>query len=215
MVTESQVALYRHRVSVPRHQGPNPKLRIRGHRSQRKIRLVSTGQAYTTVGPRAEGLDPKVGHRVQLKVVGEAEEEAPLDAVESGGPVGVAHGFKGMEKSAPNPDDLERRSSVSHRCMVKATSNPASTVGIDGHVRGAGSQPPSHHFQGQRHHLHFLNALCGVCGAHGRGGRATLPFPKEAVALKVKEIMMDSFFNIEPKFLLAMRAVGKLRNVFG
>ncbi|KAL8211784.1 UNVERIFIED_CONTAM: hypothetical protein K2H54_016462 [Gekko kuhli] len=52
--------------------------------------------------------------------------------------------------------------------------------------------------------------LCGVCGAHGRGGRATLPFPKEAVALKVKEIMMDSFFSIEPKFLLAMRAVGEL-----
>ncbi|KAL8182899.1 UNVERIFIED_CONTAM: hypothetical protein K2H54_006372 [Gekko kuhli] len=60
---------------------------------------------------------------------------------------------------------------------------------------------------GRRHHLHFLNALCGVCGAHGRGGRATLPFPKEAVALKVKEIMRDSFFSIEPKFLLAMRAV--------
>ncbi|KAL8175655.1 UNVERIFIED_CONTAM: hypothetical protein K2H54_002425 [Gekko kuhli] len=56
----------------------------------------------------------------------------------------------------------------------------------------------------------FPNALCGVCGAHGRGGRATLPFPKEAVALKVKEIMMDSFFSIKSKFLLAMRAVGEL-----
>ncbi|KAL8190674.1 UNVERIFIED_CONTAM: hypothetical protein K2H54_058706 [Gekko kuhli] len=43
-----------------------------------------------------------------------------------------------MEKSASNPDYLERRSSVSHRYMVKATSNLASTVGIDGHVRGAG-----------------------------------------------------------------------------
>ncbi|KAL8197582.1 UNVERIFIED_CONTAM: hypothetical protein K2H54_033444 [Gekko kuhli] len=63
---------------------------------------------------------------------------------------------------------------------------------------------------GRRHHLHFLNALCSVCGAHGRGGRATLPFPKEAVALKVKEIMTDSFFSIEPRFLLAMRAVGEL-----
>ncbi|KAL8174654.1 UNVERIFIED_CONTAM: hypothetical protein K2H54_050748, partial [Gekko kuhli] len=52
---------------------------------------------------------------------------------------------------------------------------------------------------------------CGVCGAHGRGGRATLPFPKEAVALKVKEIMRDSFFSIEPKSLLATRAVGELR----
>ncbi|KAL8199044.1 UNVERIFIED_CONTAM: hypothetical protein K2H54_032741 [Gekko kuhli] len=65
--------------------------------------------------------------------------------------------------------------------------------------------------EGRRHHLHFLNALCRVCGAHGRGGRATLPFPKEAVALKVKEIMKDSFFSIEPRFLLAMRAVGELR----
>ncbi|KAL8174663.1 UNVERIFIED_CONTAM: hypothetical protein K2H54_050820 [Gekko kuhli] len=64
---------------------------------------------------------------------------------------------------------------------------------------------------GRRHHLHCLNALCGVCGAHGRGGRATLPFPKEAVALKVKEIMRDSFFSIEPKSLLATRAVGELR----
>ncbi|KAL8174655.1 UNVERIFIED_CONTAM: hypothetical protein K2H54_050764 [Gekko kuhli] len=64
---------------------------------------------------------------------------------------------------------------------------------------------------GRRHHLHCLNALCGVCGAHGRGGRATLPFPKEAVALKVKEIMRDSLFIIEPKSLLAMRAVGELR----
>ncbi|KAL8197608.1 UNVERIFIED_CONTAM: hypothetical protein K2H54_034184 [Gekko kuhli] len=63
---------------------------------------------------------------------------------------------------------------------------------------------------GRRHHLHFLNALCSICGAHGRGGRATLPFPKEAVALKVKEIMTDSFFSIEPRFLLAMRAVGEL-----
>ncbi|KAL8163227.1 UNVERIFIED_CONTAM: hypothetical protein K2H54_015062 [Gekko kuhli] len=63
---------------------------------------------------------------------------------------------------------------------------------------------------GRRYHLHFLNALCRVCGAHGRGGRATLLFPKEAVALKVKEIMMDSLFSIEPKFLLAMRAVGEL-----
>ncbi|KAL8174652.1 UNVERIFIED_CONTAM: hypothetical protein K2H54_050686 [Gekko kuhli] len=61
---------------------------------------------------------------------------------------------------------------------------------------------------GRRHHLHCLDALCGVCGAHGRGGRATLPFPKEAVALKVKEIMRDSLFIIEPKSLLAMRAVG-------
>ncbi|KAL8174434.1 UNVERIFIED_CONTAM: hypothetical protein K2H54_044673 [Gekko kuhli] len=61
---------------------------------------------------------------------------------------------------------------------------------------------------GRRHHFHFLNALCG---AHGKGGRAPLPFPKEAVALKVKEIMMDSFFSIEPKFLLAMRAGGELR----
>ncbi|KAL8174776.1 UNVERIFIED_CONTAM: hypothetical protein K2H54_053568 [Gekko kuhli] len=65
--------------------------------------------------------------------------------------------------------------------------------------------------EGRRHHLHCLNALCRVCGAHGRGGRATLPFPKEAVALKVKEIMRDSFFSIEPKSLLAMRAVGELR----
>ncbi|KAL8220318.1 UNVERIFIED_CONTAM: hypothetical protein K2H54_043610 [Gekko kuhli] len=60
---------------------------------------------------------------------------------------------------------------------------------------------------GWRHHLHFLNALCG---AHERGGRATLPFPKEAVALKVKEIMLDSFFCIEPKFLLAMRVLDEL-----
>ncbi|KAL8174653.1 UNVERIFIED_CONTAM: hypothetical protein K2H54_050715 [Gekko kuhli] len=67
--------------------------------------------------------------------------------------------------------------------------------------------------EGRRHHLHFLNALCGVCGAHGRGGRATLPFPKEAVALKVKEIMRDSFFSIEPRSLLATRAVGELRRL--
>ncbi|KAL8221951.1 UNVERIFIED_CONTAM: hypothetical protein K2H54_074691 [Gekko kuhli] len=64
--------------------------------------------------------------------------------------------------------------------------------------------------EGRRHHLHFLNALWGVCGAHRKRGRATLPFPKEVVALKVKEIMMDNFFSIEPKFLLAMRAVGEL-----
>ncbi|KAL8221577.1 UNVERIFIED_CONTAM: hypothetical protein K2H54_070209 [Gekko kuhli] len=90
------------------------------------------------VGPRAEGLDPKVGRRAQLKAVVEVEEEVPLDAMESVGPVGQAHGSEGRETSASNPDDLERRSSVSHRCMVKATSNPASTVGIDGHVRVVG-----------------------------------------------------------------------------
>ncbi|KAL8191491.1 UNVERIFIED_CONTAM: hypothetical protein K2H54_073926, partial [Gekko kuhli] len=98
-------------------------------------------QAYTKVGPCAEGLDPTVGHRVQLKAVGEVEEEVPLDAMESVGPVGQAHGSEGgRETSASNPDDPERRSSVSHRCMVKATSNPASTVGIDGHVRVVGSR---------------------------------------------------------------------------
>ncbi|KAL8220286.1 UNVERIFIED_CONTAM: hypothetical protein K2H54_042718 [Gekko kuhli] len=43
----------------------------------------------------------------------------------------------------------------------------------------------------------------------GEGG-PLCPSPKEAVALKVKEIMMDSFFSIEPKSLLAMRAVGEL-----
>ncbi|KAL8220594.1 UNVERIFIED_CONTAM: hypothetical protein K2H54_050206 [Gekko kuhli] len=100
------------------HQGPNPKPRIRGRRSQQKIRSVSI---------------------VQLKVAGEAEEEVPLDE-ESDGPVGLAHGFEGMETSASNPDDLEMQSSVSHRYMVKATSNPASTVGIDGHERVAGSR---------------------------------------------------------------------------
>ncbi|KAL8219489.1 UNVERIFIED_CONTAM: hypothetical protein K2H54_025666 [Gekko kuhli] len=65
--------------------------------------------------------------------------------------------------------------------------------------------------QGQRHHLNFLDTLCGVCGAHGWGARATLPF-QEVVALKDKEIMMDCSFNIEPKFLPAMRAVGELRS---
>ncbi|KAL8219463.1 UNVERIFIED_CONTAM: hypothetical protein K2H54_025233 [Gekko kuhli] len=64
--------------------------------------------------------------------------------------------------------------------------------------------------QGRRYHLNFLDTLCGVCGAHGWGARATLPF-QEVVALKDKESMMDSFFNIEPKFLPAMRAVGELR----
>ncbi|KAL8220158.1 UNVERIFIED_CONTAM: hypothetical protein K2H54_039775 [Gekko kuhli] len=70
----------------------------------------------------------------------------------------------------------------------------------------------SSQYESRRHHLNFLNAFCGICRAHGRGGRATLPFLKEAVALKVKEIMMDSFFFLmEPKFLLAMRAMGELR----
>ncbi|KAL8163232.1 UNVERIFIED_CONTAM: hypothetical protein K2H54_015303 [Gekko kuhli] len=45
----------------------------------------------------------------------------------------------------------------------------------------------------------------------GREGYSALP--KEAVALKVKEIMMDSFFSTEAKFLLAMRAVGELRRL--
>ncbi|KAL8206791.1 UNVERIFIED_CONTAM: hypothetical protein K2H54_025581 [Gekko kuhli] len=132
MATESQVVPYRHRASVPRHQGPNPKPRIRGRRNQQKIRSVSIGQAYTTVGRHAEWLDQKMGHPVQLKVAGEAEEEVPLD-VESDGPVGLAHGFEGMETSASNPDDLEMRSSVSHRGWDRSSDG-----GADDSERGLG-----------------------------------------------------------------------------
>ncbi|KAL8190344.1 UNVERIFIED_CONTAM: hypothetical protein K2H54_048825 [Gekko kuhli] len=127
MATESQVVLYRHRASVRRHPGPNPKLRICGRRSQRKTRLVWRDQAYTVVGPRAEGLDPKVGHRAQLKAVVEVEGEAPLDAVESVGPNGQAHGSGGRETSASNPDDPEMQSSVLHLLRSEGTED-----GFDG-----------------------------------------------------------------------------------
>ncbi|KAL8182961.1 UNVERIFIED_CONTAM: hypothetical protein K2H54_009712 [Gekko kuhli] len=46
-------------------------------------------------------------------------------------------------------------------------------------------------------------------GAQRRRSR-TLPFPKEAVMRQLKEIMMDSFFGVDPKFILAMRAVEEL-----
>ncbi|KAL8165890.1 UNVERIFIED_CONTAM: hypothetical protein K2H54_056564 [Gekko kuhli] len=49
-----------------------------------------------------------------------------------------------------------------------------------------------------------------ACRVQGRGRSRTLPFPKEAVMQQLKEIMLDSFFAIEPKFILAMRAVEEL-----
>ncbi|KAL8212470.1 UNVERIFIED_CONTAM: hypothetical protein K2H54_047761 [Gekko kuhli] len=68
------------------------------------------------------------------------EDSVCLERSENVGPDGQAHGSEGRETLASNPDDPERRSSVSRRYMVKAISNPASTVGIDGYVRGAGSR---------------------------------------------------------------------------
>ncbi|KAL8181125.1 UNVERIFIED_CONTAM: hypothetical protein K2H54_048105 [Gekko kuhli] len=73
----------------------------------------------------------------------------------------------------------------------------------------------SGHFRGWRHHTDFLRSVCGVCRAQERGGKTTLPFSKEAVAEQIKEIMLDSFFEVEPKFILATRAVEELRRVFG
>ncbi|KAL8181209.1 UNVERIFIED_CONTAM: hypothetical protein K2H54_049691 [Gekko kuhli] len=49
-----------------------------------------------------------------------------------------------------------------------------------------------------------------ACREQGRGRSRALPFPKEAVMRQLKEIMLDSFFELEPKFIIAMRAVEEL-----
>ncbi|KAL8181188.1 UNVERIFIED_CONTAM: hypothetical protein K2H54_049297 [Gekko kuhli] len=64
--------------------------------------------------------------------------------------------------------------------------------------------------RGRRHHSQFLMAVLRACREQGRGRSRALPFPKEAVMRQLKEIMLDSFFELEPKFIIAMRAVEEL-----
>ncbi|KAL8181175.1 UNVERIFIED_CONTAM: hypothetical protein K2H54_049067 [Gekko kuhli] len=74
-------------------------------------------------------------------------------------------------------------------------------------------QPPSSPCssrRGRRHHSQFLMAVLRACREQGRGRSRALPFPKEAVMRQLKEIMLDSFFELEPKFIIAMRAVEEL-----
>ncbi|KAL8190508.1 UNVERIFIED_CONTAM: hypothetical protein K2H54_055150 [Gekko kuhli] len=85
----------------------------------------------------AEESDRKEGHRVQPKEAGEVEEESPPSVAERVGPNGQGHGSEGRETSSSDPDDPERRNSVSHKCTVMATSNPASIDSIDDSLRGA------------------------------------------------------------------------------
>ncbi|XP_077168497.1 uncharacterized protein LOC143824763 [Paroedura picta] len=64
--------------------------------------------------------------------------------------------------------------------------------------------------KGPQQELCFLRAVRRVCHIREWERKTTLPFPKEEVAAKIRDIMLKSFMGLEPRFILSMEAVADL-----